>query len=375
MGKELNSSGLGIDLGPLNISCLCFADDLVIIGRSRSSLDALMTKTRSFFLHHHLEISGTKSKIMSFDAQTGKTIFQDSTNSSPLLLDQVLSFKYLGVPLNCSPYHLFQCFNKQVQQRAQSFLSRVLSLVKSGPDRSNLAYTLWNSVALPSILYGAEAIPLTQGSINVIEKCQSAIGKFILQIPRSSACVSATIDAGFKPIKFVLAEKVILYSNSVMSKPASFWPKVAMTENINLGNKSPYTKYLLRLKSATGSFGLSRQQTLSSIRKAAITHTLDQQRLVSTTTFAMNAPRPLTSVNRWFKPKPWVSDSGLSKIFAQFRAANTGLGNRGPAKDGERYKLCPLCIQIGERALNNEVRTIIEKILTLTHPFLGAYVD
>ena len=45
--------------------------------------------------------------------------------------------------------------------------------IKSGPDRSNLAYTLWNAVALPSILYGSEVIPLTQGTINEIEKCQS----------------------------------------------------------------------------------------------------------------------------------------------------------------------------------------------------------
>ena len=312
-----------------------------------------MTKTRNFFLHHHLEISVTKSKIMSFDAQTGKTLFQDSINSSSLLLDQVISFKYLGVPLNCSPYHLFNCFNKQVQQRAQSYLSRVLSLVKSGPDRSSLAYTLWNQVAIPSILYGSEVIPLTQGTINEVERCQSAVGKFSLQIPRSSACVSANIDAGFKPIKFILAEKVILYANTTMSKPASFWPKLAMNENINLGSKSPYTRYLMRLKTATGSFGLSRQQTLSSIRKAAITHILDQQRIVRTTTFAMNAPRPLTSVNRWFKPKPWLSESGFSKIFAQFRAANTGLGNRGPAKN--KY---PIIINFDFENLNCELRVI-----------------
>ena len=57
----------------------------------------------------------------------------------------------------------------------------------------------------------------------------------------------------------------------------------------------------------------------------------------------------------WFKPKPWVSDSGVSRIISAFRICNSGLGNRGPAKNGQFYKLCPLCSNVGITALNNEV--------------------
>ena len=79
-------------------------------------------------------------------------------------------------------------------------MSSVLSFVKTGPDRSELAYTLWTRCALPSILYGSEVIPLTVSTISEVERCQAAVGKFILQIPRRSSNVSIRIDAGLKPV-------------------------------------------------------------------------------------------------------------------------------------------------------------------------------
>ena len=59
--------------------------------------------------------------------------------------------------------------------------------------------------------------------------------------------------------------------------------------------------------------------------------------------------------NKWFRHKAWVNDSGFSKIIAEFRACNCALGNRGPTKDGQFFKLCPLCSKKGVIALNNEV--------------------
>ena len=168
LGPELNGLGLGIDLQGQNISSLFFADDLVIIGKSREALDKLMDKTQRFFISHKLDISETKSKVMTYNAATGKTVFEGE-GYAPLSLDQVIVFKYLGLEVNCSPYNLFKSFNEQVKRKAKNYLASVLSLVKSGPNRSELAFSLWTSCALPSILFGAEIMPLTQGTIAELE--------------------------------------------------------------------------------------------------------------------------------------------------------------------------------------------------------------
>ena len=354
LGQDLNSYGLGINLGTYNLSCILFADDLVIFGSSRSNLEILLDKARTFFNNHHLTISSTKSKIMSFDASTGTTTFNNSLAYPPLTLDQVAVFKYLGIPISSSPYSLFSGYNDQVKKRAKNYLYRVLSLVKTGPDRSALAFSLWNQIALPSILYGAEIIPLLDSTIKEVEKCQAAVGKFILQVPKSTANVCANLDVGFRPVWAVVAEKVLLYANSIMSKPMDFLPKVAMTELLQQGSKYPYIQYLLKWKVKTECFGLHSKQIKASVRSSAISSVISQQLLTSSSTFAMSYPGS-SSPNQWFRPKRWVSDSGLSKVFAEFRSCNAGLGNRAPAKNGQYYKLCPLCEMNGQKALNNEV--------------------
>ena len=116
LGQELNSSGLGIDLDSTNISVICFADDIVLLGKSEKALDKLMDITRTFFSTHKLELSVKKSKVMTHNANTGHSIFT-GTQTSPITLEQVLSFKYLGVPVCCSPRSLFSNYNEQVNTK------------------------------------------------------------------------------------------------------------------------------------------------------------------------------------------------------------------------------------------------------------------
>ena len=311
-----------------------------------------MRITRTFFYNHHLELSESKSKIMSYEAATEKIKFEGNSTLCSLTLEQVVSFKYLGIPLSSSPYGFFKSFNEQVKTKANNYLHSVLSLVRTGPDRSELAHTLWTRCALPSILYGSEIIPLNQGTIHEVERCQSLVGKFILQIPRNSTNVPVYIDAGLKPIWALIAEKVLIYSKSVMSKPSSYWPKLAMEENLSLGPKNPYIKYLLKWKEATN-FPAPRQ-IRKNVTHAAVASVLDEQRASCVSSFALNSPG-LSPGTSWFKPKPWVNDSCFSRIFSEFRSCNAGLGNRGPTKDGRFFKLCPLCSNVGVNSINNEV--------------------
>ena len=91
-------------------------------------------------------------------------------------------------------------------------------------------------------------MPLTQSTISEIERCQSQVGKFMLQLPRSSANVSSCLDAGLRPVAAAIAEKVLTYACAVMRKPALHWSRIAMGVNLAWGYKSPYTRYMMKWK-------------------------------------------------------------------------------------------------------------------------------
>ena len=332
------------------MSSVFFADDIALFGKTPGDLDTLMGITRTFFSNHHLDLSEAKSKVLTCKSSTGKVSFSGSSVLCPVSLELVLSFKYLGIPLSSSPYSLFKSYNEQVKKKAKNYLQSVLSLVRSGPDRSELAFALWTRCALPSILYGCEIMPLNQGTISEVERCQNLVGKFILQLPRNSSNVVANLDAGLKPVWSIIAERVILYASKLMKKPMSYWPRVALTENINLGNSSPYSRYLMKMKRSTNCFAASISQTKTNIARAAVSSVLENQSSSCVSSFAMNM-----ASGAWFLPKPWVNDTPLCKILAEFRSCNSGLGNRGPTKDGRFFKLCPLCDAKGVTSLNNEV--------------------
>ena len=331
-----------------------------------------MTIVRSYFSNHRLTLSEIKSKTMEYNASTGKMRFSGVGTAPKLELEKVLVFKYLGIPLSVSPYGLFKAFNNQARSKAQNYLHSVLTLVRTGPDRSELAHTLWSLCALPSILYGCEIIPMTQSTINEIERCQSLVGKFILQIPRNSTNVCSSIDAGLRPVWALVAEKTLLYAHKIMRRDPSYWPKIAMTEQLALGTRSPYVNHLLKCKKLTNSCSSSPSQIKSAVQKAAIISVLDEQRANCVSSFAMNGPGVCTS-HRWFRPKSWVNDSSFSKIFAEFRSCNTGMGNRGPTKDGRSSKLCPLCQANGALALNNEVNIYAHAKLIETKTNSGTF--
>ena len=150
-----------------------------------------MLITRKFFKSHHLDLSETKSKVMTYNASTDRISFSGFGSLTQMFLESVLSFKYLGIHLSCSPYNLFKSFNDHVRTKARNYLQSVLSLC------------------------------------------------------RNSSNVVSNLDAGLKPVLFHIAEKVLIYSSNLMKKPDSYWPKKALTENLNLGSRSPYTTYLI----------------------------------------------------------------------------------------------------------------------------------
>ena len=150
---QIMIEGISLLVG-LIIAIILFADDLVLLAKTKADLDKLLSVCLKYFEDHSLSISRTKTKLMTNSLEGGEVTFIGDYVESPLTIENVVCFKYLGVQFNCRPYRLFSDFNATIVKKCESFLYNITSLTKCGPDRSYMALTLWRQIALPSILYG-----------------------------------------------------------------------------------------------------------------------------------------------------------------------------------------------------------------------------
>ena len=87
-------------IGNLNISCLLYADDLVLLSTSPSGLQKCLDKLYEFCTSWRLEVNVTKSKVLIFNSN-GKS-FIDYFKYKDKTIETVSSFCYLGVVLKCN---------------------------------------------------------------------------------------------------------------------------------------------------------------------------------------------------------------------------------------------------------------------------------
>ena len=139
------------------ISCLLWADDLLIMSRSATGLQNAITKTKIFYDALGLEVNQSKSKVMIFNGRGLKLDklpehqFYIGTN----IVEVVDTYQYLGMNLKPSgsmQYAVSELCDKA--SRAWFAISNVLYKHKRLPV--SRAFQLFDSLIKPVALYGCE---------------------------------------------------------------------------------------------------------------------------------------------------------------------------------------------------------------------------
>ena len=113
LGEKINSLGKGVEFGAINLAAILFADDLVLVSYCLNDLKYLVRVAKDYLQTLDLAISEKKTKIMVYCSKDGdtKVEFLGSRESDTFSLDQVLSFKYLGIKISSSSYGLLKDYN------------------------------------------------------------------------------------------------------------------------------------------------------------------------------------------------------------------------------------------------------------------------
>ena len=95
-----NSSPLGLANGS-SISCMMYADDLILLSKSEEGLQSMLDKLQKFCESWELSINLKKTKCLTFQKKN-KVRHTSTFYIQNTALENVAEYTYLGISINCN---------------------------------------------------------------------------------------------------------------------------------------------------------------------------------------------------------------------------------------------------------------------------------
>ena len=144
-----------ITINNTEISCMNYADDLVIMATSHTALQQCLNNLEIYCKQWKLEVNIKKTKIVTFNKQ-GALIKKHSYNYKSYTLENVKEYKYLGFTFTCSGSMKHGVANL-VQQGKKAWHAIQYYLQISKNKTLHTYLTLFDSKIKPIITYACEA--------------------------------------------------------------------------------------------------------------------------------------------------------------------------------------------------------------------------
>ena len=253
--KYLDKMSNGITIGHAKITCLAYADDIVLISETRSDMINQLSSINCALNELKLDINFKKSKIIRLGPGSHmKSLWrmENQNQEETRIIEEADHYKYLGVTFGKGkPYvkHM-----NEVKHQIPFKVACLKAKSSQATDKQIAAVALWNNVVLPTLTYGAEVITFNPDTINRIDSAQNGIGKWILGTSKTSnpQAVKGLLNMG--SIKMLLSTKLLSMWSSILAMGSERWPKMIM-DHMRSSNKK-FTWYSSVLK-ALGKYHLS----------------------------------------------------------------------------------------------------------------------
>ena len=210
----------------IQINCLLYADDMVLLSESQSGLQMCLNKLNSYCQKWKLTVNTEKTKIMIFNK--GGRIIKKSNflyNNSPLEI--VKNYKYLGLVFDCSGN-----FNQAIHNLNEKGKKALYVLIQKVPySNVPINIKLFNTMVLPILTYGCEIWgPIILNNVNEsnlynicdkpeIEKTHLKFMKFILGVHSKSSNAGVRGELGKFPLLINCVKLMIKYWLRICKMP------------------------------------------------------------------------------------------------------------------------------------------------------------
>lgn len=339
IGEDLATSGEGFSVGNVVICGMFFADDVLLVSKTAAGLKKLFHLVKSHCDRLLLEINTAEGKSEVISPGDDFWDILDMDGEVELSLRQVLEYKYLGLETTSSILKTCMAKRAKCVKIANKYKFACLHLGKRGPDVVDATLATWTNIALPSILFGCEAIIFKECTIETLESIQSKIAKNLLGVPANTVNICAQTELGMFPFRMCLYRCQLKFYFRVLNLPPSRWVKQALLDHLSLQWPSPYLEYITSIRVSVHLSFVPPTPRYLAIHLA-------QWALAETNHVLERHSLPYVSKMSKFERQAYVFEHDHLDTIAQFRLSNAGLGNRFPRFATAAYarrNSCPVC--------------------------------
>ena len=134
------------------VTALFFADDLVLIsGTPKTGMNKLLKVVCNFCTDMKMTLATSKTYIIS------NATYDINWSVNSETIEEILVAKYLGVKMQLRGRNIIGQYEEIMIKRPMSYAYAIMNLTRGGLDRAIIAKRVWETCAIPAILYCVEA--------------------------------------------------------------------------------------------------------------------------------------------------------------------------------------------------------------------------
>ena len=235
LGRVIEEQTWGVKLGTTIINGLFFADDMLLWGTKKNMVN-LLKLMGEYSLTWKLEFSGPKSQIIPINVKPDKnkkwylglSPIRES-NREEINIKETDEGKYLGVNFQRKMNFFTPHFENTIKKAWKNYWM-IKHISSNLNNMSELAIKIWQTYAVPNIIYGLEYIGVPDVVINKLEKIQNTFIRSIYSLPQNTKNETLNTISGIPKLRDIILKLRWGFYTFMTQQKENRWSLIALRQ-------------------------------------------------------------------------------------------------------------------------------------------------
>lgn len=254
--EQVNREGPGLRLSTVTterqeiytkISCLAFADDIVLLAESPADLQHLLDICSRVAHEDCLTFNTDKTQWMGINIDDKDITFTIQGNT----IKKTATYRYLGITISDQKNYLDK-HQELLLKQSNRLKGRVWHLSRHSYNPYRVGRTLWKTLAVPAITYAGDTLAYSTQTVRCLDRHQNELGRWLLGGSFATANAAVTGELAWSTFEAREARSKIQYAGRL-----KFLPETNYSQRIylHLRYRGIKTQWMKRLASLENKFG------------------------------------------------------------------------------------------------------------------------